>query len=117
MNIFFSFETGIITSVQASSEKNMTFSTQMVYLAQGTAQQLRDVHPVPAQCWPSVCDAGPPLNRRWANVLCLSQLSNAYQRLWFSLPVIAGQISTGQLWLEAWEMRGNVIRIYAGPER
>ena len=34
-------------------------------------QQTRDVHSVPVQCWASVADSGPTLNRHCVNVSCL----------------------------------------------
>ena len=35
------------------------------------SQQTRDFDPMLFQCWPTVYDAGPTLNKHWANVSCL----------------------------------------------
>ena len=34
------------------------------------SQQTRDIHPMPVQWRPIVCDAGPTLNQLWVNVSC-----------------------------------------------
>ena len=35
------------------------------------AHQTRDVDPMLAQCWPTVCDADPVSNQHWFNASCL----------------------------------------------
>ena len=42
-------------------------------MADELSQATRDSDPMPAQCWPSVVDVGPALNRHWGNVSCLME--------------------------------------------
>ena len=37
-----------------------------------SSQQIRDIHPMLFQCWPTVFDAGPTLKQHWVNAPCLT---------------------------------------------
>ena len=57
-----------ITALYFSNKQNLLL---LVSAGQYISQRARDVHPMPIQSWPIVCDAGPALYRHWVNVSSL----------------------------------------------
>ena len=64
-----------VTDVVSTLEQHRVGTTNLwsLYTA---SQQTRDIVPMLVQCWFTVYDAGPTLNRQWDNVSCLLGLMN-----------------------------------------
>ena len=62
-----------ITMITTTSTTTTNYSTQesLPLPLPLPSQPLRDVQPMLFQCWSTVFNAGPTLNRHWLNILCL----------------------------------------------